>query len=309
MGSEIIRNDWIVYTYPNTTSFSKRGGLKERSRALKEINNFLNQDIFKIVEIPADFIKNRSEEKKTGLNVCSMLDPDSVKKIYTKSSSATNVQYILHTEPVFSRKGQKKSCTSHLKWYDSNWLKNFLKHLFNIVDFFKYPPYAIEIHPGMSKKGKNNIKTFSQAIDTLHNEYFDKYGISPLIFIENRTNQHIQDGTGIKEFWNYFKDEYAHLTNETGIILDIQQLYTSTKNYDFKLEFKKIPEESLMGVHIHERHRKPLCKHIPKEIWQFVADNHHWSGKENRSFHVLPEVHHSGDVLYTYIFCKDFLRI
>ncbi len=276
---------------------------------MNEINEDIQTNDFKTVEIPADFIKNKSEEKKTGLKVCSMLDLDSVEKIYSKSSSASNVRYILHTEPVFSRKGQKKSCTSHLEWYDHRWLNKFLKHTFSIIDFFKYPPYAIEIHPGMSKKGKNNIKTFSQAINTLHNEYFDKYGISPLIFIENRSNQYIQDGTGIKEFWNYFKDEYAHLTKETGIILDIQQLYTSTKNFDFKGEFKKIPEESLIGVHIHERHRKPLCKHIPKEIWQFVADNHHWSGKKNRSFHVLPEVHHSNDVKDTYSFCKNFLRI
>lgn len=93
--------------------------------------------------------------------------------------------------------------------------------------------------------------------------------------------------------------------------MDIQQLYTATKkfNNNFKLEFDTIPDECLIGVHVHERHRKPCCKHIPEDIWQYVADNHYWMGTKERPFHILPEVHHSNDVEGTYRFCKDFLKI
>lgn len=143
MGSEIIRNDSIVYTFPNTTSFSKRGGLKERLRALKKINNSLNQDIFKTIEIPADFIKNKTEEKKTGLEVCSILDDTSVQKIYDSDASLNETQYILHNDPVFSRKGENKTCISHLEWYNPVWMKKFLIHIFSIIDYFNVIPYAI----------------------------------------------------------------------------------------------------------------------------------------------------------------------
>lgn len=188
--------------------------MTERVEALNNINRSINQNIFKTIEIPADFIKNKTEEKKTGLEVCSMLNNDSVKQIYSSDRSVTEARYILHTEPVFSRKGAKKTCTPHLEWYNPSWMKKFLTHIYSIIDYFNQTPYAIEIHPGMSKSGKNNIKTFSNAIDMLHKKYFDKYGKETLIFIENRTDQYIQDGTDIREFWNYFKEEFPHLTGK-----------------------------------------------------------------------------------------------
>jgi hypothetical protein len=306
----ISGNSNIIYTYPNTSSISQRGGLKSRYLKLKEVNEQLNSPIFQIVEIPADFIKNESEERKTGLSVGSFLDCNAVKEIYTNHHIFNETKYILHTEPIFSRKGAKGRKMPKIQWYNSSWFDKFCKHLFSIIDFFSSTPYAIEIHPGISEKGKNNEKTLSRAIQRLHDTYTDRYGEEVLIFIENRTDQYIQDGSDIQSFWELFSRDYPDLIHKTGIVLDIQQFYTATKkfNKDFRIEFSRIPPDSLIGAHIHERHKAPRCEYIPREIWEFVANEQQWTS-QNRAFHILPEVHPHSHVIETYNFCKNFLKI
>lgn len=162
-----------IYTFPNIRPFNinGRGGLKQRQKELKKINKKYNSDDFRLVEIPADFVKNKSEEKKTGLSVCSFLNKNSVQGIYTKGFLDKNIKYVLHKEPVLSHKGLDGSCTHKLEWYDSKWLQKFIEHAFSIVNFFGITPYAIEIHPGKFARGNNNIKVLSKAIDVLHREY------------------------------------------------------------------------------------------------------------------------------------------
>lgn len=306
----ICSNSNISYTYPNTSSIPQRGGLKSRYLKLKEVNKQLNSPIFQNVEIPADFIKKKSEEKKTGLSVGSFLNYNAVKEIYTNDHIVNEIKYILHTEPIFKRKGAKGFNTPKLQWYNPSWFDRFCKHIFSIIDFFCSTPYAIEIHPGEYEEGKNNEKTLSKAIQGLHGAYTDRYGEEVLIFIENRTNQYIQDGSDIESFWKLFSRDYPNLIHKTGIVLDIQQLYTATKKFkkDFKIEFSKIPPNSLIGAHIHEKHKTPRFKYIPKEIWEFVAKEQQWTN-QNRAFHILPEVHPHSHVIETYTFCKRFLKI
>jgi len=56
----------IVFTYPNIASFRQRGGLKQRQEALKAINRKYGTRDFQLIEVPADFVKNKTEERKTG---------------------------------------------------------------------------------------------------------------------------------------------------------------------------------------------------------------------------------------------------
>ena len=179
-----MKNTNINYTYPNTSSIPQRGGLKSRYLKLNKINKELGAPVFQIVEIPADFIKNVNEERRTGLSVASFLDEKSVPNLYSKDLISDNVNYILHTEPVFNRKGINGNKTSKLHWYSSSWFENFVKHVFSIIDFFEVTPYAIEIHPGQSERKKNNIKAFSAAIERLHDVYLNKYDRNLLLFIE-----------------------------------------------------------------------------------------------------------------------------
>lgn len=308
-----------IFTYPNIGPFNRngRGGLRKRQKELKKINKKYGTVDFQLVEIPADLIKNVSEEKRTGLRVCSFVDEKSVKHLYTPGFLDIEVRYVLHTEPVSSKKGLNGSCTPKLEWYDPNWVTKFINHVFCIIDFLKIMPYAIEVHPGKFENGKNSIKVLSQAIEALHTRYEQKYNERILIFIENRPDQYIQDGADIAEFWEYFKNEYPHLTDRTGIILDILQLYTSTKKYgkNFESEFSIIPKESLLGVHIHGKHEgERIVAHQPPLIddkipWEYVSEHIKDWGTEKRPLHVLPEVHHAKHVEITYEFCKDYLGL
>lgn len=304
-----------IYTYPNIGSFNRngRGGLKQRQKELKKINNKYNTVDFQLVEIPADFIKNKTEEEKTGLKVCSFLNKDAVKHIYKPGLLDKNIEYILHTEPVLGHRGSNGSCTPKLKWYNSDWMEKFIYHVFSIIDFFGVTPYAIEIHPGKFARGKNNIRALSKAINKLHTEYEQNYNEETLIFIENRTDQYIQDGSDVEYFWKYFTNSYPHLINKTGIILDIQQFHTSTKKFkqNFESEFSKIPKESLLGVHIHGRNGR--AHQVPQEKdqipWKFVKEQIKDLGNVKRPLYVLPEVHHAKHAEKTYEFCKDFLEL
>lgn len=298
-----------IYTYPNIGSFNRngRGGLKQRQRELKIINKKYDTNDFQLVEIPADFIKNVKEEMKTGLKVCSFLDQKSVKNLYESGFLDENIKYVLHTEPVFSRKGLKNSCTPKLEWSNKIWVDKFVKHVVNIIDYLKIKPHAIEIHPGKFDKGKNNIEVLSEAIKILHEKYYLKFNHVIIIFIENRTGQYIKDGEDIRDFWEYFENQYRDLTDKTGIILDIQQFYTVNKD-DFKFEFSKIPKESLIGVHIHKgSHQVP--DEDDKIPWKYISEEIMDLGTKKRPLHVLPEVHNSRNTERTYDFCKNYLKL
>jgi hypothetical protein len=298
-----------IYTYPNIGPFNRngRGGLKQRQKELKKINKKYNTHDFQLVEIPADFIKNKSEEKKTGLKVCSFLDQKTVKNLYTLGCIDKEIRYVLHTEPIFSRQGINSSCTPKLEWYNLNWVHKFIKHVCSIIDFIGISPYAIEIHPGKIEKGKNNFQILSKAIKILHAKFEKEYKEEILIFIENRTGQQIKGGGDIKMFWEYFKENYPELIVKTGIILDIQQFYTVNKT-NFIPEFSKVPKESLLGVHIHKgRHQVPAeDDNIP---WKFVSEQIKNLGTEKRPLHILPEVHHAKHTENTYEFCKHYLGL
>lgn len=290
----------FIYTYPNIGSFQQRGGLKERNNKLNEINKIKNTLDFQVVEVPADLIKNCAEENKTGLSIGSFLDSNTVPHLYSNDQSTAKINYILHTEPVFSRKGCNGTLTTHLKWYDKNWINSFISHITSIIDFLGIAPYAIEIHPGYGLRKKNTFENLSLAIERLYNEMIDRYNQGSLIFIENRTGQQIKSGTDLKEFWNYFNKRYPDLVQDIGIILDIQQLFSVTR-HKFEEEFLRIPKDSLYGLHIHIKHQPPAEEdEIP---WKFVSQEIE-SMKKERTLHILPELFHLINVIKNTIFPK-----
>lgn len=60
----------------------------------------------------------------------------------------------------------------------------------------------------------------------------------------------------------------------------------------------KIPPESLIGAHIHERHGLPKSKYIPKDTWRFIADENQFKARKDRQFHILLDI----------LFIKMFIR-
>jgi hypothetical protein len=87
-----------VYAFQNISVIPQRGGIKELYDLMCKLNMGLLTNDFNIVEIPVDFIKNNSEEKKTGLSKGLILpDKNIAEKLYS-SYSKQKVKYILYTE-------------------------------------------------------------------------------------------------------------------------------------------------------------------------------------------------------------------
>ena len=290
----------IKFTFPNLSSIPQRGNVSNRLKKAREIEkkNKL-KTVFDMVEVPADFTKNQTEMKRSGLSIGEMLlSQHAIESIYEREEFPSN-KYILHTEPSLSRPyvvdKKKKSLTPKLLWYDLDWVKNFEKQLFLLIEFFNAPPKAIELHPGISNRGKNSIKTFTKAIQIIVDDVKSKLNQAPLIMIENRTGQIIQDGESIANFWNYFKRELPNYTSDVGIILDIQQFYTVTKS-DFLTQLNKIPIEAICGAHIHTKHCAPNIQDvIPwRAVFNFLKKIN-----ESRNLFILPEVHSLSHLIKT----------
>ena len=290
----------VKYTFPNLSSIPQRGNVSLRLKKAREVekNNKLKTN-FDMVEVPADFTKNQTEMKKSGLNIGEMLlSHEVIESIYEREEFPSN-KYILHTEPSLSRSytfdKKKKSFTPKLLWYDLDWLTNFKKQLFLTIEFFSASPKAIELHPGISNRGKNTIKAFAKAIQIIVNDIKSKFNLAPLIMIENRTGHIIQDGVSIASFWNYFKREFPNYTSNIGIILDIQQFYTVTKSH-FLMQLNKIPFDAVCGAHIHTKHCAPNVHDVIP--WKLVF-NFLKKVNESRSLFILPEVHSISHLIKT----------
>lgn len=298
----------INFTFPNLNTIPQRGNLSIRKQKIRNLENKIGPRIkFSFVEIPADFIKNETESKKAKLGVGGILSSKSeVESIYSIEDKPSN-RYILHTEPSLPRTymdgEKKKTVTPKLCWHDPVWLNQFINQISLIFDYFKKPSLAIEIHPGVSNRNNNTLTTFSKAIDILLTRIKSNYNYYPLIMIENRTGHIIKDGISIFKFWNHFKRNFDSISSYIGIILDIQQFYTVTKE-NFRAELDKIPKEVICGAHIHTKHQSPsLDDSIP---WQYVFEFLRNVNKK-RDLYILPEVHNEKNLLSTIDFIEAYL--
>ena len=288
---------------PNLASYKQRGGIVERSRKIERINQELKTNDFEIIEIPGDFIKNKTEMSKTGFQLGKMLDTSAVCSLYTKTKGPKK-PYILHTEPALPRRGDSSRITPKLKWFDVEWYQKFIDHVYTICNFLEDPLYAVEIHPGTPQNKQNNIGKFVEAIIKMKDDLGEIGSPSPLILIENRTPHIISSGKQIKQF----SEQIEHVVGNVksiGIMLDVQQFYSKTRQ-DFPNELELIPPNILLGFHIHQKHR---CPKLSGPInWELIR-NYVQENFKHSSLLILPEVHHRKDLILTYRFCKNYLSL
>ena len=284
----------INYVLPNTSEMNRRGRGSLRLRQL-----LAEQVGCDLVEMPADFIKNKTECDLTGLPLCSFLDQQAIQLLYQAPNESNEIAYILHTEPSLPRTdGYGLSSQAPLRWYDQDWVERFIEMMIALSKHLKAPAYAVEIHPGDSR---NVLDDLIRACKELRSRYSLALGQAPLILIENRTGQFISTGTQIAEFWAILLREPG-LAQAFGIVLDIQQLFTSTGR-DFIREFEMIPLKSIKGLHVHTRHRIPSVRdNIP---WDIVFDRIQDS---NDPLLLNPEIHHSSAVSDAIMFCRERLK-
>jgi hypothetical protein len=77
----------ISYVFPNISSFNRngRGGLHKRFEIAKVHN-------YNFIEVPADFIKNKTEVELTGKKLGSILGVEEVKKLYEFGTPSKSVK-------------------------------------------------------------------------------------------------------------------------------------------------------------------------------------------------------------------------
>jgi len=284
----------IDYVYPNVADLNRdgRGSIEERwDRAL--------ETECQLIEVPADFIKNPTEERITGLPNGAFLTRQAISRLYVTSSVPQGVTYILHSE---FRDGP------HLKWNNPEWIENLVEMLILISKHFGVPPRAVEIHPGGTRNSNDDLINGSRL---LLKGYEDKFGHLPFILLENRTRQFISTGEELARFWETASKKGRDIIDQLGIVLDIQQLFTSVNRAeeDFLEHFNMIPDKAIKGLHIHTRrnnisHQTPTeTDHIP---WEAV-----FSRLRNFSHPLIinPEVLHHNQVLDTIRFCNKFFEI
>jgi len=284
----------VSYVFPNISTFNRngRGGLHKRYEIAEAHGCSL-------VEVPADFVKNITEVQLTGKKLGSILSAQDIQKLYESGTPSKNIKYILHTEPQLSRRnGKGASCTPRLQWNDRKWVRDFANMAIAISKIFGVPPTGIEIHPGGRHNTYSNIV---RSITTIRELFENSFNTIPFVVLENRTGQIVSNGEQIHDFWQVLLFENRSLSKDVGIVLDIQQLYTVTKN-DFLKQLNFIPHESVKGLHIHCRHRTPSVE--SKIPWAKVFA---WIGKIKHKIFLNPEVHHYSQAIDSISFCNEMM--
>ncbi|NMB79592.1 MAG: hypothetical protein GYA23_10930 [Methanomicrobiales archaeon] len=276
----------ISYVYPNTADIPQRGGLDIRSRLAKAAG-------CSFIEIPADLIKKESEVELTGQEFCTFLTPQSISRLYTPTQDFSGaVPYILHTDPALNKQAR-------LRWNDPMWTDRFVTMILDISERFGIPPAKIEIHPG---DRRNSFADIAHGVKMIQAGYQDAYGFMPEILLENRTGQFISQGSQIEALWNYVMQNNPELTDSFGIVLDIQQLFTVTKER-FLPSLEKIPDGCQKGFHIHRLHRPPQTGDgipWPEAFARISAIKH--------DMIINPEIHHNNQVVNVIGFCEANLK-
>jgi len=276
----------ISYVFPNTSEIRQRGGLDERQKLAESAG-------CSFVEVPADLIKKESEVNQTGQEFCSFLTKPSIAKLYKSPQKNTEtIRYILHTDPALNKQAR-------LRWNDPVWVDQFTRMILDISDFFGTAPAKVEIHPG---DRKNSYADIVRSVHVIQDGYRDSFGHIPEILLENRTGQFISQGKQIAGLWSYIEQHDPGLTTSFGIVLDIQQLFTVTKD-NFLPSLNLIPVDSLKGFHVHRLHRPPnIGDGIPwQEVFAKISVIDH-------DLIINPEIHHNNQVADVIGFCENLMK-
>lgn len=276
----------VSYVFPNTSDIRQRGGPDER-RTLADAAGC------SFVEIPADFIKNQSEVAATDQDFCSFLTRESIARLYTPARNKPGtIPYILHTDPALNK-------PVRLRWNDPQWTGRFVQMVLDISDYLGTPPGKIEIHPGGRE---NSFSDIIRGVKTIQAGFRDSFSCVPEVLLENRTGQFISRGSAIAGLWDFVMQNNPELADSFGIVLDIQQLSTVTRE-NFLLSFNEIPSACMKGFHIHRLHRPPqIGDGIPwPEVFARIAGIEH-------DVIINPEIHHKNRVAEVIGFCEGMIK-
>ncbi|ABN57644.1 MULTISPECIES: hypothetical protein [Methanoculleus] len=281
------------YIYPNVTEVTQRGGLLERWRLAEPLG-------CAYIEIPADFVKNKTEVERTGQEIGSILNRSSVELLYEQDTALPgNLRYLLHTEPAIPRRDPHgRQTTANLRWRDPGWVADFGDMLLEIEDFLGIPPEIIEIHPGDRRNTHADIVTAMHALIAAH---WNAFGTEPLVLLEHHKDQSISTGSQIRSFWATLKDIHPEIAGLAGIALDPWHLHAAAKE-DFPGSLGEVPPDSLRAFHIHNDLRPPSPEdRVPwPQVFGMIAD-------VSKTPRIKPVVYQKSRVPAAINFCREML--
>lgn len=158
----------IAYVYPNVSQLNRggRGSLAARWELATELG-------CDYVEMPADFIKNKTEIKLTGSDLGEFLSNEAIRLLYdTGATIPENTKYILHTDPSLSRTdayGIKHQ--PRLKWHEKTWVEDFIDMVIRISEHLGLAASVIEIHPGDKRNSYTDITEAAKFLIERHEKY------------------------------------------------------------------------------------------------------------------------------------------
>ena len=285
----------LTFVYPNTSDLNRggRGGLKQRTTRARALG-------CGYVEVPADFVKNKTEVAITGLGLGSFLSAEATNALYDAGSSSPSSPYILHTEPSLPRTdGYGLSRQAEIRWRDPAWVNGLCEMLAGIGNRLGSPPAAIEIHPGDSR---NSLDDLIRSMRSIQDRLGAAFSTPPLVLLENRTGQFVSTGTDLAAFAKRVVTE-GEMAAGAGVVLDVQQLFTQTKS-KFLEQLRLVPREFVLGLHVHTKHHAPSeTDAIP---W---AEVFRWVGETSGDLLVNPEVLLASEVEKTIAFCRRMMGL
>ncbi|HQD25082.1 hypothetical protein [Methanoculleus sp. DTU007] len=253
------------YIYPNVTEVAQRSGLLERWHLAEPLG-------CTYIEIPADFIKNKTEVERTGQEIGSMLTRSSIEHLYEQDQNLpATLAYIMHTEPAIPRRDQHgRQVKAELRWWDPEWVAALGDMLLEIEDYLGVPPDIIEIHPGGRKNTPADIVS---AMHTLVAAHWNAFGIEPLVLVENHKDQGISTAKQVQTLWTRLKEHRPEIAGLAGIALDPWYLH-AVEGDEFIRSLTQIPQEALRAFHIHNDLMPPSrADPIPwSEVFSMIGD-------------------------------------
>jgi hypothetical protein len=280
------------YIYPNVTEIAQRGGLLERWRLAEPLG-------CTHIEVPADFIKNRTEVERTGQDIGSILTRSSIEILYEQEKGIPfTLEYVLHTESAVPR--TDRHIAAQLKWHEPEWVIAFGDMLIDIADYLGVPPDIIEIHPGGRK---NTHADIARAVHTLIAAHRNAFGVEPLVLLENRQDQSVATGSQMRAFWSTLTGLYPDIAALAGIALDLAHLHAAT-GADFLTSLREIPPDAVRAYSVHHDLKPPSeADEIP---WRRVFG----TIRERAATPLIkPEVYQKSRVPEAIAFCERMLGV
>ncbi len=276
----------LNWTYPNLGKYYRhyppiRGTLNERYKDALKLN-------LSRIEVPFDLIR---EENNEYLVVQKPVGDIPTKNDFPKlyGEGRFEKDYILHTDPELK--------PSHiLYWNLPKWRNTYLESIVEFSYFIGKPPCAVEFHPSKPKRSREHmIKLILEAFDK-----FKELNFLSSILIENRTGMFISTVEDMIKFYETVSDNLSSKElSKFGFCIDISQLYTQIKR-DPSKDLKKLPKSSILGWHIHYKHKPPSDKDPInwKEIISMIKPN----------VFCLPEVFRFKDIIATIKYIENLIN-